>query len=154
MGYGFFQWCICQAENEADRTDWPHYGILHLENKNSAVSLAKWASLNFVILPCIECSGVHRNLGVHISKVRSITLDVKVSEPAFMELFRNLGNAYCNSMFEGLLLLDYERVAESNVPMKPCSTDAFQYKQKYIQAKSTLFCVAILLGWTYFVLHS
>ena len=34
-----------------------------------------WASINLGILVCIECSGIHRNLGSHISKVRSLSLD-------------------------------------------------------------------------------
>ena len=34
-----------------------------------------WASINMGVLMCLECSGVHRALGTHLSKVRSLTLD-------------------------------------------------------------------------------
>ena len=34
-----------------------------------------WASINLGIMMCIECSGIHRSMGVHLSKVRSVTLD-------------------------------------------------------------------------------
>ncbi|XP_039071282.1 ADP-ribosylation factor GTPase-activating protein AGD2-like isoform X2 [Hibiscus syriacus] len=97
-----------------------------------------WASLNLGILLCIECSGAHRNLGVHISKVRSLTLDVKVWEPSVVELFRTLGNSYCNSIWEGSLLQN-KSVDESN-PIstsitKPCPKDPISDKEKYINAK-------------------
>ncbi|XP_022150044.1 ADP-ribosylation factor GTPase-activating protein AGD2-like isoform X3 [Momordica charantia] len=99
----------------------------------------EWASLNLGVLLCIECSGVHRNLGVHISKVRSITLDVKVWEPSILNLFRNLGNSYCNSIWEELLLADNgsdstQHTVAKSIP-KPSPRDAIQLKERYIQAK-------------------
>merc|ERR1712071_7923 len=57
-----------------------------------------WASLNLGVLLCIECSGVHRSLGVHISKVRSLCLD-DISESE-ARLLLALGNDNINSFRE------------------------------------------------------
>ncbi|CDP11026.1 unnamed protein product [Coffea canephora] len=98
----------------------------------------EWASLNLGILMCIECSGIHRNLGVHISKVRSINLDVKVWEPTVLDLFQALGNTYCNSIWEELLLPQNDGSQGSNsFPSisKPSNKDVTHQKEKFIQAK-------------------
>ncbi|MED6173338.1 ADP-ribosylation factor GTPase-activating protein agd3 [Stylosanthes scabra] len=107
-----------------------------------------WASLNLGVLVCIECSGVHRNLGVHISKVRSLTLDVKVWEPSVISLFQSLGNTFANSVWEELLQsrsgfqvdLVSSGLSRSDKSLalfisKPSQSESLSVKEKFIHAK-------------------
>uniref|UniRef100_A0A4W3I083 Arf-GAP with coiled-coil, ANK repeat and PH domain-containing protein n=1 Tax=Callorhinchus milii TaxID=7868 RepID=A0A4W3I083_CALMI len=58
----------------------------------------RWASINIGITLCIECSGIHRSLGVHFSKVRSLTLDSW--EPELLKVMCELGNNVINRIYE------------------------------------------------------
>ncbi|XP_076840220.1 arf-GAP with GTPase, ANK repeat and PH domain-containing protein 2 isoform X5 [Brachyhypopomus gauderio] len=57
-----------------------------------------WASLNLGALICIECSGIHRNLGTHLSRVRSLDLDDWPSE--LTKVLVAIGNHMANSVWE------------------------------------------------------
>ncbi|XP_060714639.1 arf-GAP with GTPase, ANK repeat and PH domain-containing protein 1-like isoform X2 [Tachysurus vachellii] len=57
-----------------------------------------WASLNVGALICIECSGIHRNLGTHLSRVRSLDLDDWPYELTLVLIA--IGNHMTNSIWE------------------------------------------------------
>ncbi|XP_071990938.1 arf-GAP with GTPase, ANK repeat and PH domain-containing protein 2 isoform X2 [Engystomops pustulosus] len=57
-----------------------------------------WASLNLGALICIECSGIHRNLGTHLSRVRSLDLDDWPLELTLV--LTSIGNETANSIWE------------------------------------------------------
>ncbi|EEH55952.1 uncharacterized protein MICPUCDRAFT_18341, partial [Micromonas pusilla CCMP1545] len=60
--------------------------------------LPRWASLNLGVFMCTNCSGIHRGLGVHISRVRSTQLDKWTEDQvAFME---KMGNERANAYWE------------------------------------------------------
>ncbi|KAK6308332.1 hypothetical protein J4Q44_G00216030 [Coregonus suidteri] len=85
----------------------------------------RWASINLGILLCIECSGIHRSLGVHCSKVRSLTLDSW--EPELLKLMCELGNSVINHIYEG--------ACEAQGLKKPGPSSSRQEKEAWIKSK-------------------
>jgi stromal membrane-associated protein len=74
------------------------------ENKYCADCEAKqprWASWNLGVFLCIRCAGLHRNLGVHISKVKSVSLDTWLPEQ--VQSMRVMGNAKAKAVYEAEL---------------------------------------------------
>ncbi len=86
----------------------------------------EWVSLNLGVLVCIECSGVHRSLGVHLSKVRSLRLDQLTD--AECALVNCLGNDFVNSVWEG-------GVNNQSGWTKPSPDDPRKVKEEWIKSK-------------------
>lgn len=60
--------------------------------------VSEWIGISFLVRLCIECSGVHRSLGSHISKVRSMSLDKLPT--CVLDLFGHVSNSQINSVLE------------------------------------------------------
>uniref|UniRef100_A0A8D3B027 ArfGAP with SH3 domain, ankyrin repeat and PH domain 1 n=1 Tax=Scophthalmus maximus TaxID=52904 RepID=A0A8D3B027_SCOMX len=84
----------------------------------------KWLSTNLGILTCIECSGIHREMGVHISRIQSMELD-KLGTSELL-LAKNVGNSSFNEIMEG------------NLPTpspKPTPSSDMTVRKEFINAK-------------------
>ena len=134
------------------------YATLSLANGNSPLEILRsapgcttcadcsmpepeWASLNYGVALCVECSGAHRSLGVHVSKVRSAILDVKVwTDPLLNGTFVKWGNANANAVLEAKILkkpssfLDNDKSATRKPHPKSTKEEKLEFiKKKYTE---------------------
>uniref|UniRef100_A0A7M4E4D5 Arf-GAP with SH3 domain, ANK repeat and PH domain-containing protein 3 n=1 Tax=Crocodylus porosus TaxID=8502 RepID=A0A7M4E4D5_CROPO len=84
-----------------------------------------WLSTNLGILTCIECSGIHRELGVHYSRIQSLTLDVLSTSELLLAV--SVGNARFNEIMEATL--------PAQGSLKPSSGSDMSARKEYIVAK-------------------
>ncbi|CAH8680016.1 unnamed protein product [Schistosoma rodhaini] len=93
----------------------------------------RWASWNIGIFLCIRCAGIHRNLGVHISKVKSVNLDTWT--PMQLAVMREMGNSRARAVYEANLPDNFRR------PQTDSALETFiraKYEQKrYIAQEYT-----------------
>ncbi|XP_019597796.2 arf-GAP with GTPase, ANK repeat and PH domain-containing protein 2 isoform X4 [Rhinolophus sinicus] len=82
-----------------------------------------WASLNLGALICIECSGIHRNLGTHLSRVRSLDLDDWPRELTLVLMA--IGNDMANCVWE----------SDTRGRAKPTQDSSREERESWIRAK-------------------
>uniref|UniRef100_A0A672T2Z8 Arf-GAP with SH3 domain, ANK repeat and PH domain-containing protein 1-like n=1 Tax=Sinocyclocheilus grahami TaxID=75366 RepID=A0A672T2Z8_SINGR len=85
-----------------------------------------WISINLGILTCIECSGIHREMGVHYSRIQSLSLD-KLGTSELL-LARNVGNS------------GFNEIVEANLPspsVKPSAESDMAIRKDFILSKYT-----------------
>ncbi|XP_050977968.1 arf-GAP with SH3 domain, ANK repeat and PH domain-containing protein 2 isoform X4 [Labeo rohita] len=83
-----------------------------------------WISINLGILTCIECSGIHREMGVHYSRIQSLSLD-KLGTSELL-LARNMGNS------------GFNEIVEANLPspcVKPSAESDMAMRKDFILSK-------------------
>ncbi|CAL8391373.1 unnamed protein product [Arctogadus glacialis] len=88
----------------------------------------RWASWNLGVFMCIRCAGIHRNLGVHIARVKSVNLDQWTPEQ--IQSMVDIGNRRARLMYEAHLPESFRR-PQTDQAMEVFIRDKYERKKYY-----------------------
>ncbi|KAF2397011.1 ArfGap-domain-containing protein [Trichodelitschia bisporula] len=97
---------INQTETRVEQNRQTLKTLVKLEGNKSCADCKRnkhprWASWNLGIFICIRCSGIHRGMGTHISRVKSVDLDSWTDEQ--LQSMLRWGNSRANKYWEAKL---------------------------------------------------
>jgi len=89
----------------------------------------RWSSTNLGVFVCIRCSGIHRSLGTHISKVKSVSLDKWTQDQ--VDVMKSMGNARAKEVYEAYMPEGYPRAtpASDNFVLEQWIKDKYERKK-------------------------
>lgn len=102
----------------------------------------RWASWNLGVFLCIRCAGIHRNLGVHISRVKSVNLDTWTPEQVVS--LEQMGNSRARAVYEAQLPDGFRR------PQTDSALESFiraKYEQKKYVAREWVPPSPVKVNW-------
>lgn len=109
------------------------------DNKYCADCEAKgprWASWNTGVFICIRCAGIHRNLGVHISRVKSVNLDQWTPEQ--IQCMQEMGNTKARLLYEANLPENFRR-PQTDQAVEFFIRDKYEKKKYYDKNAANAF---------------
>lgn len=87
-----------------------------------------WASLNLGVFVCIKCSGCHREIGVHITKIKSVELDLWPAKA--LADFAKINNEIANSYWEyDLKNYDFERIRDNEMRLHDFIREKYEFRR-------------------------
>ena len=94
------------------------------------------------------CTVVYRSLGVHLSKVRSITLDSW--EPELLKVMSELGNERVNQIYEAVVSDEYSRPVHNSLrsELSACMLESKRSQKRLRTLSPSMYVLHCTISWS------
>lgn len=93
----------------------------------------RWCSINTGVILCLDCSGNHRALGHHVSRIRSMDLDTWTTQE--LNIMLAIGNTLANDYYENRVPKNYHRPSRGSTQPHWLAFQTDKYKSLLFRPK-------------------